>query len=55
MRIRNAPVLSHCSAMIARCAAADAAKAEEAYLRVEKSCTDCHKQFRDTPKGAASR
>jgi len=29
--------------------------AEEAYARIEKSCTACHKQFRDTPTGAAAR
>ncbi len=33
----------------------DAATAEAAYLVIERSCTDCHKQFRDTPKGASAR
>jgi protein tyrosine phosphatase (PTP) superfamily phosphohydrolase (DUF442 family) len=36
-------------------AAVDAVKAEEAYLKLEKNCTDCHKQFRDTPKGRSAR
>lgn len=33
----------------------DALKAEAAYARIEKLCSECHKQFRDTPAGAASR
>jgi protein tyrosine phosphatase (PTP) superfamily phosphohydrolase (DUF442 family) len=33
----------------------DAAKADAAYTRIERSCTDCHKQFRDTPRGREAR
>jgi protein tyrosine phosphatase (PTP) superfamily phosphohydrolase (DUF442 family) len=33
----------------------DTAKADAAYTRLERSCTDCHKQFRDTPKGRDAR
>lgn len=33
----------------------DAVKAEATWARLEKLCTDCHKQFRDTPSGAAAR